>query len=100
MKLQDVSVAMRAAGDLAHVGERLFDSLAASRRHASWPLMIGIGLGVGIGALLFSETARNRVRGWARAVHTMDAAVADAVEPTMHAPPPPAVHRRPEARPS
>lgn len=64
MKLQEISYTLRVAGDVARAGERLFDSLAASRRFATWPVMLGVGLGVGIGALLFNDDARNRAKLW------------------------------------
>jgi len=43
---------------------RLFDSLAAARRSSPWPLMIGMGVGVAVGAAIFDDKTRERVKAW------------------------------------
>ena len=64
MKLEDISYAARAVGEVARASERLFDSLAASRRFGVWPVLLGVGVGVAIGAIVFNDAARNRVKAW------------------------------------
>jgi len=64
MKLQEISYVSRVVGDVARASERLFDSLAASRRVNVWPLLLGVGVGVAIGAVVFNDAARNRVKAW------------------------------------
>ncbi len=64
MKLQEISYALRVAGDVARAGERLFESLAASRRLTAWPVMLAFGAGIGVGALIFNEDARKRAKMW------------------------------------
>jgi hypothetical protein len=56
---------MKAVADVAHAGEQMFGSLdrARSRTHIG-SILLGVGLGVGLGALLFSESARQQVRTW------------------------------------
>jgi hypothetical protein len=61
MRLRDVAQTFKAAAEVARVGEQLLVSLDRSRNHAG-SILLGIGLGVGLGALLFSESARTRVR--------------------------------------
>lgn len=81
MRLRDISRALRAAADVARVGEQLIISLDRSRGSAG-SILIGVGLGVGLGALLFSDTARERVRTWingAIAVKPSDAEQENAV---------------------
>jgi hypothetical protein len=64
MKLKEISTVLRIISDVAQAGERLFDSLAASRRSSPWPMMIGVGLGVAVGAAIFDDKTRERVKAW------------------------------------
>lgn len=64
MRLREISYGLKAAAEVAHAGEQLLGSLDRSRRGYGGPILLGIGLGVGLGALLFSESARQRVRTW------------------------------------
>lgn len=65
MRLQDVSYALKAAAEVAHAGEQLVGSLDRSgSRGRLGVVLVSVGLGVGLGALLFSESARLRVRTW------------------------------------
>ncbi len=64
MNLRDVSYAMRVTGDVARTGQRLLDVLEDSRRLHAWPVVFGMGLGIGIGALIFSDEARRRTKAW------------------------------------
>ncbi len=64
MNLRDVSYAMRMVGDVARAGERLLDAFEDSRRLHGWPVVLGIGVGFGIGALVFSNEARQKAKGW------------------------------------
>lgn len=63
MHLRNISYAFKAAADVARAGQLLVASLDRSQNPLG-SILIGVGLGVGIGALLFSETARHRVRTW------------------------------------
>jgi hypothetical protein len=65
MRFRDVSYALKAVAEVARAGERLVGSLDRSRpRGYLGSILVGVGLGVGLGALLFSESARQRLRGW------------------------------------
>lgn len=64
MNFKNISDGMRLAIDLAGAGDRLLRSMENSRRTTGWPLVIGMGIGVGIGALIFSNDARTRVKSW------------------------------------
>ncbi len=64
MNLRDVSYAMRVVGDVARAGERLLDAFEDSRRLHGWPVVFGIGVGFGIGTLVFSDEARRRTKAW------------------------------------
>ena len=64
MKLEDIAYALRTTSEIARAGERLFDSLATSRRARVWPLLLGVGAGIGIGALLFDDSLRERMKNW------------------------------------
>ena len=64
MKLQDVSRVVHIVGEIARASEQLLDTLATSRRGRTWPLLIGVGLGVGLGALVFDDRTRNRAKQW------------------------------------
>ena len=64
MKLEEISYVSRVVGEVARASERLFDSLAASRRVNVWPIVLGVGVGVAIGAVVFNDAARNRVWAW------------------------------------
>jgi hypothetical protein len=63
MRLRDISYALRVATEVARAGEQLISSFERSRSRLT-PVLFGMGLGVGLGALLFSEPARQRVKGW------------------------------------
>jgi hypothetical protein len=63
MKLDQVAQALRTAGEVARAGENLVDSLAGSRRRL-WPLLFAVGVGIGIGALVFDEKTRARAKTW------------------------------------
>jgi hypothetical protein len=66
MTLQGVSYAMRAAADVARAGENLLGSMDRSRRWGgSAPILLGVVLGVAIGALVFRKEARKQVLEWA-----------------------------------
>ena len=64
MKLQDVSRVVHVVGVIARASEQLLDTLATSRRGRAWPILFGVGLGVGIGALVFDDRARSRAKAW------------------------------------
>lgn len=65
MRFQDVSYAMKMVADVAHAGEQMFGAIDRARsRTYLGSILVGIGLGVGLGALLFSESARRQVRTW------------------------------------
>ena len=64
MSLQQISYALRAAGDVARAGENLLSSLERSRRVGMVPMLFGVALGVGIGALVFHKELRDRVLEW------------------------------------
>lgn len=63
MRLQDVSTALKAVAEVAHAGEQVVGSIDRARSRG-FPILLGVGLGVGLGALLFSESARQQVRTW------------------------------------
>ena len=65
MDLRNISYAMRAAADVARAGEDLLVSIDRSRRGGVAPILFGVALGVGIGALVFRKEARKRVLEWA-----------------------------------
>jgi hypothetical protein len=65
MNLQRISYALRAAADVARAGENLLVSMDRSRRGGLMPLLVGVALGVGIGALVFQKELRERVLAWA-----------------------------------
>ena len=65
MDLRDISYAMRAAADVASAGENLLASMARSRRGGAGPLLFGVALGVGIGALVFKKETRRQMLEWA-----------------------------------
>jgi hypothetical protein len=64
MNLRDISYAMRAAADVASAGENLLVSMARSRRGGAGPLLFGVAVGIGIGALVFKKETRQRIREW------------------------------------
>lgn len=64
MKLENISYALRVVSEVARTGERLFDSFAASRRARVLPILLGIGVGVAIGAAISNQDVRNRVKAW------------------------------------
>lgn len=63
MRLRDISYALKVAAEVARTGEQLVSSFDRSRSRMG-PILFGVGIGVGIGALLFSESTRKRVRTW------------------------------------
>ena len=65
MSLQHISYALRAAADVARAGENLLSSLEKSRKIGVMPILFGVALGVGIGALVFQKELRDRVLEWA-----------------------------------
>jgi hypothetical protein len=65
MNLRDMSHAVRAVADVARAGENLLASMDRSRKGGLLPILFGIGLGVGIGALVFRKELRQRVLDWA-----------------------------------
>lgn len=94
MRLREISYALKAAADVAHAGEQLVGSLDRTRRGWVGPVLLGVGLGVGLGALLFSESARQRVQTWlvgapvgaaTVAGETVDTTVAETSEPDVEA---------------
>lgn len=65
MRLQDLSYILKAVADVAQAGEQLLGSFARARsRGHVGSVLVGVGLGVGLGALLFSEPARRGVWTW------------------------------------
>ena len=87
---------LTATADVAHAGEQLFGSLDRTRsRGYVVPVLLGVGVGVAIGALLFNESARQRVATWlfgppvapARR-ETVDTTVEGMAEPDVEAPSP------------
>jgi hypothetical protein len=66
MDLRNISHAIRAVADVARAGENLLTSMDRSRRGGIGPILFGVALGVGIGALVFQKEARTRVVEWAR----------------------------------
>ena len=81
MNLQTISYAMRAAADVARAGENLLSSMDRSRRGSLGPLLFGIALGVGIGAVMFQKDARKRVFEWAGVTFARAPATNGAAEP-------------------
>ncbi len=82
MKLKEISYVLRVVADVAQAGEHLFDSLARARRTSPWPMMIGVGVGVAIGAAIFDEKTRSRAKAWLSEHGIRE-------EPKPAAPPPP-----------
>ena len=67
MKLRDITTGLHAAADIARAGENLFGSLDRNRRMSLGqvaPVLLAVGIGVGLGALIFSKEARERVSEW------------------------------------
>jgi hypothetical protein len=64
MNLRDISYALRAASDVARAGESLLVSMDRSRRPHALPLLLGVALGVGIGAVVFRKETRERALAW------------------------------------
>jgi hypothetical protein len=65
MTLRDMTHAVRAVADVARAGENLLASMDRSRKGGLLPILFGIGLGVGIGALAFRKEVRQRLLDWA-----------------------------------
>jgi hypothetical protein len=65
MKFRDIAFMMRTAAQVARAGEDLVSSLDRSQRYSLLiPVFLGIGLGVGIGALIFDQATRKRLMEW------------------------------------
>ncbi len=64
MKLEDIASMLRTTSEVARAGERLFGLLAATRRGHFWPILLGVGAGIGIGALMFDDSLRERIKSW------------------------------------
>jgi hypothetical protein len=64
MDLRDISYAMRATADIARAGENLLASMNRSRRGGVTPILFGVALGVGMGALIFQKELRKRALEW------------------------------------
>jgi ABC-type nitrate/sulfonate/bicarbonate transport system permease component len=63
MNLRDLSYTIRNA-TVARAAEDLLASLERSHRRCVAPILLGVVLGVGIGALVFQEEARKRALQW------------------------------------
>jgi hypothetical protein len=81
MTLQNISFALRAAADVARAGENLLASIDRSRKTSLGPLLFGVALGVGIGALIFQKDARKRVVDWAGVTFARPPATNGVAEP-------------------
>jgi len=66
MDLRNASRAMRAVAEVARAGENLLAGFERARRGGLTPMVVGVALGVGIGALVFRRDARKRVLEWVR----------------------------------
>lgn len=68
MRLRNISYAIRTASEVASAGQRLLESLDRSGRLGGFGLLttlvVGVGAGVGIGAVVFSKDVRKRLASW------------------------------------
>ena len=89
MKLEDIASMLRTTSEVARAGERLFGSLAATRRGRFWPILLGVGAGIGVGALMFDDSLRERIKNWMseREAERLDGKPPVNVQPTVSAAP-------------